>query len=66
LAIERRGIRHRYIQPRRTDQNGKVERGHRVDAEELWGRYGFATFEVAEVSLRAWEREYNERRFPWR
>ena len=62
LAVERRGIRHRYIQPRRPDQNGKVERSHRVDAEEFWGRSGFATFEAAAVGLRAWEREYNERR----
>src|SRR5262249_23240031 len=41
-------IRHRYIQPRRPDQNGKVERSHRVDAEEFWGRSGFATFEAAD------------------
>ena len=63
LAVERRGIRHRYIQPRRPDQNGKVERSHRVDAKEFWGRQGFATFEAADIGLRAWEREYNERRF---
>lgn len=35
LAVERRGIRHRYIQPRRPDQNGKVELSHRIDAEEF-------------------------------
>jgi len=66
LAVERRGIRHRYIQPRRPDQNGKVERSHRVDAEEFWGRATFATFGVAEAALRAWERDYNEVRFSMR
>ena len=63
LAVERRGIRHRYIQPRRPDQNGKVERSHRVDAEEFWGRSIFASFEIAEAALRVWEQHYNEVRF---
>ena len=63
LAVERRGIRHRYIKPRRPDQNGKVERSHRVDAEEFWGRHTFATFEAAAAALPGWEREYNEVRF---
>ena len=63
LAVERRGIRHRYIKPRRPDQNGKVERSHRVDAEEFWGRHTFATFEAAATALPGWEREYNEVRF---
>jgi transposase InsO family protein len=30
LALEAAGIRHRYIRPRRPQQNGKVERSHRV------------------------------------
>jgi transposase InsO family protein len=63
LAIERAGIRHRYIQPRRPEQNGKVERSHRIDAEEFWGRHSFQTFEAAEMALRQWERVYNELRF---
>lgn len=63
LAVERRGIRHRYIQPRRPDQNGKVERSHRVDAEEFWGQHTFETFEAAAAALPGWEREYNEARF---
>jgi transposase InsO family protein len=63
LAVERRGIRHRYIKPRRPDQNGKVERSHRVDAEEFWGRHTFASFEAAAGALPGWEREYNEVRF---
>lgn len=63
LAVERRGIRHRYIKPRRPDQNGKVERSHRVDAEEFWGRHTFASFEAAAAALPEWEREYNDVRF---
>jgi len=63
LAVERRGIRHRYIKPRRPDQNGKVERSHRVDGEEFWGRHTFPTFEAAATALPAWEREYNQVRF---
>jgi len=43
LAVERRGIHHRYIKPRRPDQNGKVERSHRVDAEELGARHTVAS-----------------------
>src|SRR5262249_3913688 len=43
LAVERRGIRHRYIQRRAgPDKNGKVKRSHRVDAEEVWGRHGIS------------------------
>jgi hypothetical protein len=30
-------MRHRYIKPRRPQQNGKVERSHRIDNEEFWG-----------------------------
>src|SRR5262249_51296291 len=65
LAIERAGIRHRYIQPRRPAQNGKVERSHRVDAEEFWGRHAFELFEAAAAALRQWDRVYHERRC-WR
>ena len=65
LAVERRGIRHRYIKPRRPDQNGKVERSHRVDTEGFWGRHSFASFEAAAVALPGWEREYNEGGSRW-
>jgi transposase InsO family protein len=35
LAVQALGIRLRYIKPRRPQQNGKVERSHRIDQEEL-------------------------------
>lgn len=41
LAVEGAGMRHRYIKPRRPPQNGKVERSHRIDSEEFWGRHNF-------------------------
>lgn len=63
LALERRGIRHRYIRPRCPEQNGKVERSHRIDHEEFWSRQGLETFEAAAMALRTWERVYNEERF---
>jgi transposase len=43
LAVEAAGIRRRYIQPRRPQQNGKVERSHRIDNEEFWSRHTFQT-----------------------
>jgi transposase InsO family protein len=63
LAVEAAGIRHKYIKPRRPQQNGKVERSHRVDDEEFWGCHDFATGDEAEEPLRAWERTYNYDRF---
>lgn len=63
LAVERRGIRHRYIPARRPDQNGKLERSHRVDAEEFWGQHTLDSFEAAAAALDDWERVYNEVRF---
>src|SRR5262245_14432358 len=47
LAVEAAGIRHRYIRPRRPQQNGKVERSHRIDQEEFWGRHRFDDFNAA-------------------
>jgi transposase InsO family protein len=55
------GIRHRYIRPRRPQQNGKVEWSHRIDQEEFWGRQRFPDFEAA--ALRGWETRYNYERF---
>jgi transposase InsO family protein len=63
LAVQALGIRHRYIKPRRPQQNGKVERSHRIDQEEFWGRQQFEDFDAAAVGLRAWETHYNHDRF---
>jgi transposase InsO family protein len=63
LAVEAAGMRHRYIKPRRPQQNGKVERSHRIDQEEFWSRYQFATRAEADAPLAAWERRYNHERF---
>lgn len=63
LAVEAAGIRHRYIKPRRPQQNGKVERSHRVDQEEFWSHHEFATQADAEAPLADWERRYNHERF---
>jgi transposase InsO family protein len=62
LAVEAAGIRHRYIRPRRPQQNGKVERSHRIDHEEFWSRQPFADFETATAALRQWETRYNYER----
>jgi transposase InsO family protein len=63
LAVEAAGMRHRYIKPRRPQQNGKVERSHRVDQEEFWNQHTFARRSDAEVPLADWERRYNHERF---
>jgi transposase InsO family protein len=53
----------RYIRPRRPQQNGKVERSHRIDEEEFWGRYVGQEFDAAYEALLAWEHRYNHERF---
>jgi len=63
LAVQKAGIRHRYIQPRHPEQNGKVERSHRIDAEEFWDRHGFERFDEAATALRDWQEVYNHLRF---
>ena len=63
LAVEAAGITHRYIKPRRPQQNGKVERSHRIDGEEFWSRHDFDSMPAAEASLAGWERRYNHERF---
>ena len=63
LPVQEAGIRHRYIQPRHPEQNGKVERSHRIDAEESWDRHDFEGFDEAATALRGWEEVYNHFRF---
>ncbi len=63
LTVQEAGIRHRYIRPRRPQQNGKVERSIRIDHEEFWGRSRFPDFASAVTALSGWERRYNYDRF---
>ena len=63
LTVNDAGIQHRYIRPRRPQQNGKVERSHRIDQEEFWARHNFASIEDARAALTLWENEYNHERF---
>ena len=63
LAVELARLRHRYIKPRRPQQDGKVERSHRIDNEEFWGRSTFSSFTEAAGALRSWETRYNTERF---
>jgi len=54
LAVLQGGMRHRYIKPRRPQQNGKVERSHRLDSEKFWDRQAFSVFtEAAEGRSRS-------------
>lgn len=63
LTVQQAGMRLRYIKPRCPQQNGKVERSHRVDEEEFWSRSTFDGFAPAAEALLAWERRYNHERF---
>jgi len=63
LSAEDWGMRHRYIRPRRPQQDGKVERSHTIDEEEFWSRNHFVSFDKAEQALGAWEHQYNTERF---
>lgn len=63
LTVEEAGIAYRYIRPRRPQQNGKVERSHRIDHEEFWSQQRLTSYGQAEIALRAWERHYNVERF---
>jgi transposase InsO family protein len=56
-------LEHWHIQPRRSQQNGKVERSHRSDNEEFWSRVSFGSVDEVEVALYAWEQRYNRERF---
>ena len=63
LTVEEAGTEHRYIRPRRPQQNGKVERSHRIDNEEFWACHTFGSVSDAEIALHDWERRYNHDRF---
>lgn len=63
LTCQDLGIRVRYIKPRRPQQNGKVERSHRIDEEEFWSRYAGQDFMDAATELAHWAHRYNHERF---
>ena len=63
LSVRAAGMTHRYIKPRCPEQNGKVERSHRIDGEEFWSRETFTAFEDAARAVRRWEHRYNWQRF---
>jgi transposase InsO family protein len=57
-----RGIAHRYIKPRTPLLNGKVERSHRIDAEEFYQLLDGTVIDDAKLfndKLREWEDYYN-------
>jgi transposase InsO family protein len=60
-----KGIGHRYIKPRTPRLNGKVERSHRIDAEEFYALLDGVVIDDAKVfnnKLREWEDYYNYHR----
>jgi transposase InsO family protein len=63
LTCQELGIRVRYIKPRRPQQNGKVERSHRIDEEEFWSQYAGQDFTDATQELAQWAHRYNHERF---
>jgi transposase InsO family protein len=63
LTCQELGVRVRYIKPRRPEQNGKVERSHRIDAEEFWRKFDDDNFDLATEALAQWAYRYNNERF---
>ncbi|MFB9966208.1 integrase core domain-containing protein, partial [Sinosporangium siamense] len=60
-----KGIAHIYIKPRTPRLNGKVERSHRIDAEEFYRMLEGVVIDDAELfndKLREWEDYYNYHR----
>jgi transposase InsO family protein len=60
-----KGIGHVYIKPRTPQLNGKVERSHRIDAEEFYQLLDGAVIDDAKIfnnKLREWEDYYNYHR----
>jgi transposase InsO family protein len=60
-----KGVGHRYIKPRTPRLNGKVERSHRIDAEEFYALLDGLVIDDAKVfnnKLREWEDYYNYHR----
>lgn len=53
------GIEHKLIKPRTPKQNGKVERSHRKDQENLYYKQKFLDFDDFKEKLYRWNRKYN-------
>ena len=64
--LEDMGVRHVYIKPRTPRLNGKVERSHRIDAQEFYqllDRDGISdNIHLFNEKLREWENYYNYHR----
>ena len=63
LTVQQAGVRLRHIRPRCPEQNGKVERSHRIDSEEFWSKHHAHDFDSTSDALLRWERFYNLERF---
>lgn len=63
LAAKQAGMTLRRIRPRCPQQNGKVERSHRIDDEEFWSRLDVKSIDEASTALGRWQRHYNHDRF---
>ena len=60
-----KGVSHHYIKPRTPRLNGKVERSHRIDAEEFYALLDGLVIDDAKIfnnKLREWEDYYNYHR----
>ena len=63
--MQDKGIGHVYIKPRTPRLNGKVERSHRIDAEEFYRLLDGVVIDDAKVfndKLQEWEDYYNYHR----
>lgn len=61
-TCQENGIIHYLIDPGKPAQNGKVERSHRTDREEFWGKTTFASLSELEAKQKAYVDWYNQRR----
>jgi transposase InsO family protein len=60
--LEDLGIEHRKTKVRSTEENGKVERSHRTDEEDLYRTKRFVSIGHCIGLLKQGEKEYNEER----
>lgn len=61
-ACQRHGITHYLIDTGKPQQNGRVERSHRTDQEELYDVERFSSLEDLRVKQRRWLEYYNRER----